>query len=241
MARSRAWSVANPPVSSISIRSNTSTSSTSGIANISEIFSSSHSFSRAPLTTAFVSTNGSTACSLSSQTAVVQVAEDPQAKAIVWKKNRELFLLKNEAHVWALREIKDNKKAAKRRHLSVEEWAQMASERFDFQVGNDTLHHMKRRCDTVLQRPGPTCTIGDDAFAMIQHAVLSNMCLTHMNGDAELKENDLFSCIRNLGTIITSPRNLWHKLKAENDICLELSREVKVELRRQLWITVMNL
>jgi hypothetical protein len=83
MARSRAWSVANLPVSSISIWSNTSTSSNSGITSSSEIFSSSHSFSRAPLTTAFVSTNGS--LSLSSQTAVLQVAEDPQAKAIIRK------------------------------------------------------------------------------------------------------------------------------------------------------------
>jgi hypothetical protein len=62
-----------------------------------------------------------------------------------------------------------------------------------------------------------------------------------MNGHAELKENDLVSCIRNLGTRITSPRSLWRKLKAENDICLELSREVQVELRRQMWTTVMDL
>jgi hypothetical protein len=62
-----------------------------------------------------------------------------------------------------------------------------------------------------------------------------------MNGDAELKENDLASCISNLGTIITSPRNLWRKLKAENAICLELSREVQVELWRQIWTTATNL
>jgi hypothetical protein len=65
MERSRAWSVANPPVSSISIWYNTSTSSNSGITSSSEIFSSSHSCSHAPLATAFVSTNGSTARSLS--------------------------------------------------------------------------------------------------------------------------------------------------------------------------------
>jgi hypothetical protein len=65
MARSRAWSVANPPVSSISIRPNTSTSRNSGINSSSEIFSSSHSRSSAPVTTAFVSMNGSTARFLS--------------------------------------------------------------------------------------------------------------------------------------------------------------------------------
>jgi hypothetical protein len=64
MARPRAGNVANPPVSSISIRSNTSTSSTSGVTSRREIFSPSHYLSRAPLNTAFVSTNGSTACSL---------------------------------------------------------------------------------------------------------------------------------------------------------------------------------
>jgi hypothetical protein len=62
-----------------------------------------------------------------------------------------------------------------------------------------------------------------------------------MNGDAELKENDLVSCIINLSTRITSPRNLWRKLKAENAICLELSREVQVVLRRQMWTTTTNL
>jgi hypothetical protein len=65
MTRSRAWSVANPHVSSISIRSNTSTSRNSGITRSSDIFSSSHSCSCAPLTTAFISTNGATARSLS--------------------------------------------------------------------------------------------------------------------------------------------------------------------------------
>jgi hypothetical protein len=62
---------------------------------------------------------------------------------------------------------------------------------------------------------------------MVQHAVLSKICLTQMNCDAELKENDLVSCISNLGKRIKIPRNLWRKLKAENDICLELSIEVQ--------------
>jgi hypothetical protein len=67
-----------------------------------------------------------------------------------------------------------------------------------------------------------------------------------MNGDAELKENDLVRLIGNLGRrgsskVISSPRNLWCKLKAENVICLELSRNVQVELRRQMWKTYTNL
>jgi hypothetical protein len=242
VARSRAWSVANPPVSSISIRSNTSTSSTSGITSNSEMNSPSRSLSRAPLTTAFVSTNGSSARSLSHPKQLSSKSRrTPKQKQSFEKEKRELFHLKNEAHVWALREIEESKRLANGRQLSVEEWARRASERFDFQVRGDTLRHMMRRGDTELQRPGPTCAIGDDAFATIQHAVLSKICLTQMNGDAELKENDLVSCIRNLGTRITSPRNLWRKLKAENAICLELSREVQVELRRQMWTTATNL
>jgi hypothetical protein len=179
MARSRAWSVANPPVSSISIRSNTSTSSNSGITSSSEIFSSSHSCSRAPLTTAFVSTNGSTARSLSHPKQLSSKSRrNPKQKQSLEKEKRELFHLKNESHAWALREIEDNKKVAKGRQLSVEEWARRASERFDFQVRGDTLRDMMRRGDTELQQPGPTCAIGYDAFATIQHAVLSKICLT---------------------------------------------------------------
>jgi hypothetical protein len=99
----------------------------------------------------------------------------PKQKQLFEKEKRELFHLKNEAHLWALREIKDNNKAAKRRQLYVEEWVRRASERFDFQVRCDTLHHMICGGDTELQRPGPTCAIGDDAFATIQHAVLSKI------------------------------------------------------------------
>jgi hypothetical protein len=46
---------------------------------------------------------------------------------------------------------------------------------------------MMRRGDTELQRPGPTCAIGDDVFATIQHAVLSKMFLKQMNGYTDLK------------------------------------------------------
>jgi hypothetical protein len=102
MARSRARSVANPPVSSISIRSNTSTCSTSGITSSSEIFSPSHSFSHAPLTTAFVSMNGSTALSLIPKSCPPSRGGPPSKHNRSRKKKIELFHLKNEAHIWAL-------------------------------------------------------------------------------------------------------------------------------------------
>jgi hypothetical protein len=44
-----------------------------------------------------------------------------------------------------------------------------------------------------------------------------------------------------LGTRITIPRNLWRNLKAETAICLELSREVQVKMRHQMWTAATNL
>jgi hypothetical protein len=68
--------------------------------------------------------NGSTARSLSHTKQLSSKARrTPKQKQSFEKEKRELFNLKSEAHVWALREIKDNKKAAKRQQFSVEEWA----------------------------------------------------------------------------------------------------------------------
>jgi hypothetical protein len=67
-----------------------------------------------------------------------------------------------------------------------------------------------------------------------------------MNGDAEIKESDLVSFISNLRfhgsrKVISSLRSLWRKLKADNAIFLELSREVHMELRCQMLKTYTNL
>jgi hypothetical protein len=81
---------------------------------------------------------------------------------------------------------------------------------------------------------------------MIEHAVLLKVTLTQLNDGAELKENDIIAMISNLvkenaRQIISSPRNLWRKIKAANAVVRELSKEQQVELWRQMWTTVHNL
>jgi hypothetical protein len=90
-------------------------------------------------------------------------------------------------------------------------------------------------------KPGPSLAIGDEAFKnTIEHAVLSKVFVTQKNSETELKDNDMISFISSLGNV-SSPRNLRRKTKAENAVDLELSKEQKVELRRQMWTTEVNL
>jgi hypothetical protein len=105
---------------------------------------------------------------------------------------------------------------------------------------------MLRESRTDLHLPGTGMAIGAGAYATIDHAVLSKVALTQLNGGAELKENDIIAMISNLvkenaRQRISSPRNLWRKIKVANAIVLELSKEQQVELRRQMWTTVHNL
>jgi hypothetical protein len=149
MARSRARSA---PVSIISIHSTPSTSGITSNSSRSEVCST--SLSRVPLTTTFVSSSESIArsrCLSQSKQLSTNSRRTPKQNQAFEKEKREAFNLKNEAHVWAISEIKENKKEATRKQLSVEEWAQRASERFDLQVRGDTLRHMIRSGNTNLQ------------------------------------------------------------------------------------------
>jgi hypothetical protein len=114
------------------------------------------------------------------------------------------------------------------------------AERCDVLVIGDSLCHKLRKGDKELTKPGPSLTIGDEAFKTIEHDVLSKVFLIQKNGEAELKENDMISFISSLRKL-PSPRNLWRKIKAENAVNLELSTEQQVELRRQMWTTEVNL
>jgi hypothetical protein len=107
-------------------------------------------------------------------------------------------------------------------------------------VIGDSLCHKLRKGDTELMKTGPSLAIGDEAFKTIEHAVLSKVFLTQNNGEADLKENDTISLISSLRKV-SSPHNLWRKIKAENAVDLELSKEQQVELRRQMWTTEVNL
>jgi hypothetical protein len=109
---------------------------------------------------------------------------------------------------------------------------------------------MLRESRTDLHLPRPDMVIGAEVYATIEHAVLSKVALTQLNGGADLKENDIITMISSLvrdnaRQIISSPRNLWRKIKAANAVVSELSKELfkeqQVELWRQMWMTVRNL
>jgi hypothetical protein len=107
-------------------------------------------------------------------------------------------------------------------------------------VIGDSVRHKLRKGNKELMKPGPGLTIGNEACKTIEHAVLSKVSLTHNNGETELKENDMISFISSLGKV-SSPRNLWRKIKSDNAVDLELSKEQQVELRRQMWTREVNL
>jgi hypothetical protein len=150
-------------------------------------------------------------------------------------------MVKNESYAWTLREVSENKRdTATTSHVSVEDWARRATERFGVLVIGDYYRHKLRKGDKELMKPGPRLAIGDEAFKTIEHAVLSRVFLNQKNGEEELKENDMISLISSLRKV-SSPHNLWRKIKAENAVNLELSKEQQVELRRQMWTTEVNL
>jgi hypothetical protein len=142
---------------------------------------------------------------------------------------------------WALREAGENRRdTATTSHVSVEDWTRQATYIFDVLVIGDSLRHKLRKGDKELMKPGPSLAIGDEEFKTIEHAVLSKVFLTQNNGEAELKENYMISSISSLGKV-SSPHNLCRKIKADNAVDLELSKEQQVELRRQMWTTEVNL
>jgi hypothetical protein len=122
----------------------------------------------------------------------------------------------------------------------LEDWARQATENFGVLVISESLHHKLRKGDKELMKPGPSIAIGDEALKNIEHAVFFKVFLTQNNGEAELKENDMISFISSLRKV-SSPCNLWRKIKAENAVDLDLSKEQQVELRRQMWTTEVNL
>jgi hypothetical protein len=107
-------------------------------------------------------------------------------------------------------------------------------------VIGDSLRYKLRKGDNDLMKPDPGLAIDNEAFKTTEHAVFSKVFLTHNNGEAELKENDMIYLISSF-VKVSSPHNLLRKIKAENAVDLELSKEHQVELRRQMWTTEVNL
>jgi hypothetical protein len=170
----------------------------------------------------------------------------PKQKQDFEKEKRIIYDIHRDAYGWAAREATENQKEPKSRHKYAAYWARQSSVRFDIEVKPDTIRLMLRESRTDLHLPGPGMAIGAEAYATIEHAFLSKVALTQLNGGAELKENDIIAMISNLveenaRQRISSPQNLWRKIKAANAVVLELSKEQQVELRRQMWMTARNL
>jgi hypothetical protein len=107
-------------------------------------------------------------------------------------------------------------------------------------VIGESLRHKLRKGDNELMKPGPGLVIGDEAFKTIEHADFFKVFLTLNSGETKMKENDMISFISNLGKV-SSYHNLRRRIKAENAVDLELSKEQQVELMRQMWKTEVNL
>jgi hypothetical protein len=80
----------------------------------------------------------------------------------------------------------------------------------------------------------------------MERAILSNINLCQRKGDTELKEAAIVATVESLlkgPTVmnIPRPRHLWRKIKTQNYVILELSKEQQSELRRQMWTTVKNI
>jgi hypothetical protein len=71
-------------------------------------------------------------------------------------------MVKNEAYAWALKEARESRSQKSIHHVSVEDWARRATERFGVPVIGNSLRHKLRKGNNELQNPGPSSTIGDE-------------------------------------------------------------------------------
>jgi hypothetical protein len=129
---------------------------------------------------------------------------------------------------------------------SIHYWATEATHIFGLDVKADTVCKMIRNGNVFLQSPGPGMAMGDEAHSCMEHAILSDIIFCQRNGDTELKKATIVVMIEALlkgSTVmnIPRPRRLWQKIKTQNSVILELSKEQQSEFRRQMWTTVKNI
>jgi hypothetical protein len=74
---------------------------------------------------------------------------------------------------------------------------------------------MIRNGDIVLQAPGPTMVMGDDAYSCMEHIILSNINLCQRNGDTELKEATIVAMLETLLKGNTTPTSLDQDISGE--------------------------
>jgi hypothetical protein len=169
----------------------------------------------------------------------------PQQKMAFEAERTKVFKCKRIAYGWAVQHVLDNKQEAST-PKSIQDWAIEASEIFGVDVKGETIRKMIKNGDILLQAPGPTMAMGDEAYSCTEHAILSNTNLCQRNGDTDLKEATIVAIIEallkgNTTPNIPQPRYLWRKVTLRNSVILELSKEHHIELRHQMWTTVKNL
>jgi hypothetical protein len=128
-----------------------------------------------------------------------------------------MYDIHSEAYGWVVRGATENQKEPKSRQKYAAYWARQASAQFDIEFKPDTVRLMLRDSRTDLHLPWSGMAIGTEAYATIEHDVLSKMGLTQLNGGAELKENDTIAMKSNLvkenaRQTKSSPRNLWGEI-----------------------------
>jgi hypothetical protein len=64
---------------------------------------------------------------------------------------------------------------------------------------------MIRNGDIVLQTPGPSMAMGDEAYSFMEHAILGNINLCQRNGKTELKESTIVAMVEALLKGNTTP------------------------------------
>jgi hypothetical protein len=57
---------------------------------------------------------------------------------------------------------------------------------------------MIRTGEIVLQAPGPTMAMGDDAYSCMEHAILRIINLCQRNGDTDLKEAPIVAMVEDI-------------------------------------------
>jgi hypothetical protein len=127
-----------------------------------------------------------------------------------------VFKCKRIAYGWDVQHVLDNRQEASK-PKSIQYWATEASYFFGADVKGDTIRKMIRNGDIVLQSPGPTMAMGDEAYSCMENSILRNISLCQRNGDTELKEETSVAMIEallkgNTTPNIPRPRYLWRKV-----------------------------
>jgi hypothetical protein len=170
----------------------------------------------------------------------------PQQKAAFEAERKISFKAKNADYSWAVEKANSNRRDVDSNQKSIQYWATEATYIFGLDVKADTVCKIILNGNVCLQSPVPGMAMGDEAHSCMEHVILSNINLCQRNGDIELKEATIVAMIAALSkgsTVMNIPRpsHLWRKIKTQNSVILELSKEQQSELRRQMWTTVNNI